>query len=162
MTTLIIGAAGKTGRRIVERLEARDVVVRPASRATGFDWHDPSTWPAMVEGIDAAYISYHPDITVPGAPEAIAAFSKLAAAHGVKRLVLLSGRGESEAQRAERLMQAAGTEWTDRALQLVRAELQRGVHGRRRARGRGRRCPPATSRSRSSTSRTSPTSPSRR
>jgi uncharacterized protein YbjT (DUF2867 family) len=112
MTTLIIGAAGKTGRRIVERLEARNVAVRPASRATGFDWNDPVTWPAMVEGIDAAYISYHPDITVPGAPEAIAEFSKVAAAHGVKRLVLLSGRGESEAQRAEELMQAAGTEWT--------------------------------------------------
>ena len=56
----------------------------------------------MVEGIDAAYISYHPDITVPGAPEAIGEFSKVAAAHGVKRLVLLSGRGEAEAQRAER------------------------------------------------------------
>ena len=112
MNTLIIGAAGKTGRRIVERLEARNVAVRPASRATGFDWNDPATWPAMVEGIDAAYISYHPDITVPGAPEAIAAFSKVAAAHGVKRLVLLSGRGESEAERAERLVQAAGTEWT--------------------------------------------------
>ena len=66
----------------------------------------------MVEGIDAAYISYHPDITFPGAPEAIAEFSKLAAAHGVKRLVLLSGRGEAEAQRAEVLMQEAGTEWT--------------------------------------------------
>ena len=112
MTMLIIGAAGKTGRRIVNRLEARNVAVRPASRSTGFDWNDPQTWPAIVEGIEAAYISYHPDITVPGAPEAIGEFSKVAAAHGVKRLVLLSGRGEAEAQHAEALMQDAGTEWT--------------------------------------------------
>lgn len=112
MLTLVIGAAGKTGRRVVSRLEARGVPVRPASRATGFDWNDPGTWPAMVDGVEAAYVSYHPDLTVPGAPEAIGAFAKVAAGHGVKRLVLLSGRGEAEAQRAERLLQEAGTEWT--------------------------------------------------
>lgn len=112
MLTLVIGAAGKTGRRIVSRLEARNVAVRPASRSTGFDWNDPGTWPATVQGVDAAYISYYPDLTVPGAPETIGAFAKVAAEHGVKRLVLLSGRGEDEAQRAEQLLQEAGTEWT--------------------------------------------------
>jgi uncharacterized protein YbjT (DUF2867 family) len=112
MLTLVIGAPGKTGRRIVSRLEARGLPVRRASRSTGFDWNDPSTWPAFVQGVDAAYVSYFPDLTVPGAPEAIGAFSKVAAAHGVERLVLLSGRGEPEAQRAERELQTAGTEWT--------------------------------------------------
>ena len=110
MTTLIIGATGKTGRRIMDRLEGRDV--RPGSRATGFEWNDRSTWSPMLEGIDAAYISYFPDIAVEGAAETVGAFSQLAAAHGVKRLVLLSGRGEPEAERAEREVAAAGTEWT--------------------------------------------------
>ena len=110
MTTLIIGATGKTGRRIMERLDGRDV--RPGSRATGFEWNDRSTWAPTLEGIDAAYISYYPDIAVEGAADTIGAFSQLAAAHGVKRLVLLSGRGVPEAQRAEQELIAAGTEWT--------------------------------------------------
>ncbi len=110
MTTLIIGATGKTGRRIMERLDGRDV--RPASRATGFEWNDRSTWAPMLEGVDTAYISYFPDLAVDGAAETVGALSRLAAERGVKRLVLLSGRGEPEAQRAEREMAAAGTEWT--------------------------------------------------
>jgi uncharacterized protein YbjT (DUF2867 family) len=109
MTTLVLGATGKTGRRICERLGDD---VRRGSRATGFDWNDRSTWPAMVAGVDAAYISYYPDLSLPGAAESVGAFSALAASHGVKRLVLLSGRGEPEAQRAEQTMAAAGTEWT--------------------------------------------------
>lgn len=109
MTTLVLGATGKTGRRIADRLTDD---VRRGSRATGFDWNDRSTWPAMVDGVDAAYISYYPDLSVPGAAQTVGAFAALAAAHGVRRLVLLSGRGEPEAQRAERAVAAAGTEWT--------------------------------------------------
>jgi uncharacterized protein YbjT (DUF2867 family) len=108
MTTLIIGATGKTGRRIMDRLTG----ARPASRATGFEWNDRSTWAPTLDGVEAAYISYFPDLAVEGAAETVGAFSQLAAAHGVKRLVLLSGRGEPEAQRAERELAAAGTEWT--------------------------------------------------
>jgi uncharacterized protein YbjT (DUF2867 family) len=109
MTTLVLGATGKTGRRIADRLTDD---VRRGSRATGFDWNDRSSWPAMVDGVDAAYISYYPDLSLPGAAEAVGAFSALACAHGVKRLVLLSGRGEPEALKAEQALAAAGTEWT--------------------------------------------------
>ena len=112
MTTLVIGATGKTGRRIVERLQARSVPVKLASRATGFEWHDRATWGPMLDGVDAAYISFYPDITVDGGADAVGALAQLAAERGVKRLVLLSGRGEEEAQRAEREMAKAGTEWT--------------------------------------------------
>jgi uncharacterized protein YbjT (DUF2867 family) len=112
MTTLVIGATGKTGRRIVERLRARDVPVRLASRATGFEWQDRSTWGPLLDGVDAAYISYYPDLTVDGGADAVGALAQLAAERGVKRLVLLSGRGEPEAQRAERELAKAGTEWT--------------------------------------------------
>ena len=62
-------------------------------------------------GRAAAYVSYFPDLAVPGAPEAVGA---LAAARrsGVERLVLLSGRGEEEAQRAEASLQAPRADWT--------------------------------------------------
>jgi uncharacterized protein YbjT (DUF2867 family) len=60
----------------------------------------------------AAYVSYFPDVAVPGAPEAIAAFAHDALAAGVRRLVLLSGRGEAEAQRAEQALRASGADWT--------------------------------------------------
>jgi uncharacterized protein YbjT (DUF2867 family) len=48
---------------------------------------------------------------MPGATDAIQAFVDLAAKHGVKRLVLLSGRGEEEAQACERIVQGSGLEW---------------------------------------------------
>lgn len=110
--TLVLGGTGKTGRRIVERLEQRGVTTRVAARSTGFDWHDPTTWDAQLEGVTAAYISYSPDLAVPGATEAIRLLAQKAVEAGVKRLVLLSGRGEAEAQRCERIVQEAGVAWT--------------------------------------------------
>jgi uncharacterized protein YbjT (DUF2867 family) len=113
-TTLITGGTGKTGRRIVERLRARGVPVRVGSRSgePPFDWEDPSTWAPALRGASAAYLSYFPDLAVPGARDAVAAVSELAVEQGVRRLVLLSGRGEEEAQRAERAVQDSGAEWT--------------------------------------------------
>jgi uncharacterized protein YbjT (DUF2867 family) len=113
-TTLITGGTGKTGRRIVERLRARGVPVRVGSRSgePPFDWKDPSTWAPALRGASAAYLSYFPDLAVPGARDAVAAVSELAVEQGVRRLVLLSGRGEEEAQRAERAVQDSGAEWT--------------------------------------------------
>lgn len=112
--TLVLGGTGKTGRRIVERLQDRGVATRIASRSAvpSFDWNDPATWDAVLDGVAAAYISYSPDLAVPGATETIRAFVARAAAHGVHRLVLLSGRGEEEAQRCERIVQDSGLEWT--------------------------------------------------
>jgi uncharacterized protein YbjT (DUF2867 family) len=112
MTTLITGATGKTGTRIIERLTAADVAVRPASRATGFDWEDPSTWAATLDGVDVAYLAYYPDLAVPGAADTVGAFARQAATAGVQRLVLLSGRGEPEALRAEQEVAAAGVPLT--------------------------------------------------
>jgi uncharacterized protein YbjT (DUF2867 family) len=113
-TILVLGGTGKTGRRVVDRLQAAGVPVRVGSRTAepGFDWDDRSTWTAALDGARAVYISYYPDLGVPGAREAIAAFTKHALGHGVRRLVLLSGRGEAEAQRAEEALQASGADWT--------------------------------------------------
>ena len=113
-TTLVLGGTGKTGRRIAQRLEARGMPTRAASRSGNppFDWDDQGTWGAALDGVTAAYISYAPDLTIPGATDAVGAFVERAVAHGVRRLVLLSGRGEEEAQRAELLIQRADVEWT--------------------------------------------------
>lgn len=117
-TILVLGGNGKTGRRVAERLTARGVDVRIGSRnaAVPFDWNDQSTWKAAVADTAAVYITYVPDLAVPGAPDAVAAFAEVAVGSGVRRLVLLSGRGEVEAQNAEeRLRQVAepaGVEWT--------------------------------------------------
>ena len=113
-TTLVIGASGKTGRLVSERLIAAGRRVRPASRSsqTRFDWEDRSTWLPALEGVGAAYITYYPDLALPGAAETVGAFADLAVANGVKRLVLLSGRGEEGARNAEIKLQESGADWT--------------------------------------------------
>ncbi|MBT2897455.1 NmrA family transcriptional regulator [Streptomyces sp. McG3] len=111
-TVLVTSGTGKTGRRVVERLRALGVPVRSGSR-TGevpFDWQDASGWAAALRGARAAYVAYYPDLAVPGAAEAMAAFGRTAAACGVRRVVLLSGRGEPRALVAEEALRgAAGT-----------------------------------------------------
>ncbi len=111
---LILGGTGKTGRRLAERLTVRGIPVRIGSRSgtPRFDWEVPASWAPALERVSAVYISYYPDIAVPGAAEVIGAFARLAVRHGVSRLVLLSGRGEHEAQRAEEMLKASGADWT--------------------------------------------------
>lgn len=111
---LILGGTGKTGRRIAERLQAQRMPVRIGSRSEkpAFDWSDRSTWAAALEGVGAIYVSYYPDLAVPGASDDVAALVDLAKASGVRRLVLLSGRGEAEAQACEAVVMRSGTDWT--------------------------------------------------
>jgi uncharacterized protein YbjT (DUF2867 family) len=111
---LVLGGTGKTGRRVAARLRKRGVAVRIGSRSgtPPFDWEDRATWAPVLRGASAAYVSYSPDLAVPGAPEAVAEFSRIAIAGGTRRLVLISGRGEVEAQRAEAELQASGADWT--------------------------------------------------
>jgi uncharacterized protein YbjT (DUF2867 family) len=113
-TTLVLGANGKTGGRVAARLEARGLSVRRGTRAGAppFDWEDPGTWPAAVEGMTAMYVSYFPDLAVPGAVDAVRELSAIADRAGVRRLVLLSGRGEEEAQAAEAVVASENIEWT--------------------------------------------------
>jgi uncharacterized protein YbjT (DUF2867 family) len=112
--TLVLGATGKTGRRITQRLEAAGLAVRRGSRDANppFDWEDRSTWDAVLDGAHAVYICFQPDLAVPGALESIQAFTDLAVKSGVRKLVLLSGRGEIEAEQAERVVQNSGIDWT--------------------------------------------------
>ena len=113
-TVLVLGATGMTGRRVAERLTAAGVSVRRGSRSSPlrFDWNDDSTWPAAVRGATAAYVSYYPYLSFPGAADTVGAFAELAVASGIRRIVLLSGRGEEGARRAEDAVQRSGAEWT--------------------------------------------------
>jgi len=111
---LITGVTGKTGRRIQDRLAARGISARPASRqsAVPFDWYDASTWADALQGIRTAYLSFYPDLAVAGAPAIIQDFNDFAVRSGVKKLVLLSGRGEINAQRCEDIVLGSGVEAT--------------------------------------------------
>ena len=112
--TLVLGATGKTGRRIAEQLKNKGVPVRLGSRSAvpTFDWNNEANWDACLQDVEAAYINYAPDLAIPGATDSIQAFVDRAKRHGVQRLVLLSGRGEAEAQACERIVQSSGIDST--------------------------------------------------
>ncbi|WP_435623351.1 NmrA family NAD(P)-binding protein [Flagellimonas sp.] len=107
---LVLGGTGKTGRRIVERLQQQGHKVRIGSRGATpkFDWEDQSTWEKALEGMDSVYITYQPDLAVPGAKEAIEGLTKEAKKQGVEKLVLLSGKGEREAELCEEIVMNSG------------------------------------------------------
>jgi uncharacterized protein YbjT (DUF2867 family) len=111
---LVIGGTGKTGRRIVERLQARGIPVRIGSRSAEipFDWENQATWPTALQNIASVYIAFQPDLAMPSADDVIRAFTELAVASGVQHLVLLSGRGEKEAEQCEQIVQNSGVAWT--------------------------------------------------
>lgn len=113
-STLVLGATGTTGRRVADRLAAGGVPVRRGSRSAhpAFEWTDESTWPAVLAGVSAVYLVYYPDLVAPGAVDTVRRFAAAAVAAGVRRIVLLSGRGEPEAQRAEQVVLAAGVDAT--------------------------------------------------
>lgn len=115
---LVIGSTGKTGRRIVERLISKGFAVREGSRAAPipFDWDEPASWAPALSGVKTAYVSYFPDLAFPGAAEKIEALTRVAAEKGVRKLVLLSGRGEAHARQCEDIIRNSGLEFT-----LVRA-----------------------------------------
>jgi uncharacterized protein YbjT (DUF2867 family) len=112
--TLVLGGTGKTGRRVARRLRARGIPVRVGSRSgqPPFDWENRGTWAPALRDVNSAYVSYYPDIAAPGAVETVGAFARLAVGRGVRRLVLLSGRGEAEAERAEQAVRDSGADLT--------------------------------------------------
>ena len=113
-TTLVLGGTGKTGRRVEQQLKARGVPTRVGSRSSEppFDWEDEATWAPALQNVGSVYVSYYPDLAVPGAVEAVRSFAELAVESGVRRLVLLSGRGEPEAERAEAAVRDSGADLT--------------------------------------------------
>ena len=111
-TVVVTGASGRTGSRVAEAARAAGLTVRAASRAQGFDWEDPTTWAQALRDADAAYLMYPSDIGSPAAAEAIGALAREAVGLGVRRLVLLSARGEDQALPAEEALRSSGADWT--------------------------------------------------
>lgn len=112
---LVLGANGKTGHRVVEKLSQQGCEnIRMGSRSANppFDWEKPNTWAASLAGMDSVYITFQPDLAVPSAADTIQRFTKQATLAGVKKMVLLSGRGEKEAQICERIVMNTATHWT--------------------------------------------------
>lgn len=113
-TFLVLGGNGKTGSRVVKRLLEKNYNVKIGSRSAEipFIWEDPSSWEPVLKDIDAVYITFQPDLAMSGGVETISSFSKIAVELGVKKLVLLSGRGEPEAQECEEAVIHSGADWT--------------------------------------------------
>ncbi|MGW5351474.1 SDR family oxidoreductase [Streptomyces sp. NPDC004031] len=111
---LVLGGTGRTGRRVVRRLAALHLPVRIGSRSGGlpFDWQQPATWEPVLAGARAVYVAYQPDPAASGAADKVGRLAGLAVASGVRRLVLLSRRGEPEAMRAEEALKRSGAQWT--------------------------------------------------
>ncbi|MFV2175452.1 NAD(P)H-binding protein [Actinomadura sp. LOL_016] len=113
---LVLGARGKTGRRVTARLTDLGVPVRAASRSTGtrFEWADRATWGPALDGAGAVYLV---PMNESVDQDAVAEFARAAVAAGVRRLVLLAARGVDGAPQpaqepAERAVRESGAEWT--------------------------------------------------
>jgi len=113
-TTLVLGGTGKTGGRVAARLTARGLPVRIGSRSgePPFDWEDRATWAPALRDVASVYVSYYPDLAVPGAAATVGSFAELAVESGARRLVLLSGRGEEGAELGEQAVRDSGADWT--------------------------------------------------
>ncbi|RLK58873.1 uncharacterized protein YbjT (DUF2867 family) [Actinokineospora cianjurensis] len=118
MSILVTGATGKSGKRVVQHLRAKGVAVRAAARPV-FDWTDEGTWDAALEGVRAVYVVQLDGTTL------VRPFIERAARHGVRRIVLASGRGLDDPDYArdtagvrpglvdsEAATRASGLEWT--------------------------------------------------
>lgn len=115
---LVIGGTGKTGRRVAENLTQLGHNVRVVGRKSNpaFDWENPETYNESLKDMDRAYIVYYPDLAVPGSRDAITTLTKKALEAGLEKVVLLSGKGETEAEACEDIVANSGLNYT-----LVRA-----------------------------------------
>jgi uncharacterized protein YbjT (DUF2867 family) len=111
---LVLGGKGKTGSRVAERLTKLGKTIRIGSRSEkpSFNWENKETWVGALEGMDTVYITFQPDLAVPGALKAIEAFTSQAVKAGIQKMVLLSGKGEKEAELCEQVVKNSGVDWT--------------------------------------------------
>lgn len=103
---LVIGGTGKTGRKVANKLTKIGHNVRIGSRSASppFDWEKPEDWSKALRGMEKIYITFQPDLAVPGALEAIEELTKQAKKSNIKKVVLLSGKGEREAELCEQVI----------------------------------------------------------
>lgn len=111
---LVLGATGKTGSRVATRLQQLGIPVRAGHRSATlpFDWQNSTTWQPALQSVKKLYLSFQPDLAVPGAIDTLERFCRQAVKSGVQKIVLLSGRGEDEARQAEDVVKNSGVDWT--------------------------------------------------
>jgi uncharacterized protein YbjT (DUF2867 family) len=87
---LVTGATGKTGRSLTALLAQEGVAYRAASRGgeRPFDWSQPDTWDAALEGVASVYLVA--PAAVDDAHARMTAFLQSAMRKGASRFVLLS------------------------------------------------------------------------
>ncbi|MET9291193.1 NAD(P)H-binding protein [Streptomyces sp. NPDC003077] len=102
-TTLVIGATGTTGSRTTAQLIAEGHRVKAASRRAAplpgaepvrFDWYDPGTHGAALDGADRVYLV--PPLGDPDPAAVMLPFLRRARDAGVRRAVLLSSSAVPE------------------------------------------------------------------
>ncbi|QEY32714.1 hypothetical protein EVJ50_11235 [Synechococcus sp. RSCCF101] len=113
-TTLVLGSSGKTGRRIAARLHERGCAVRSGSRTASpaFHWEDPSTWSDVLSDVAQMVVILPSSLPIAGTPARFRALVQVAEAHGVERLVLVSGRGEAACLEWEAALRESSLAWT--------------------------------------------------
>lgn len=111
---LVLGGTGKTGRKVAEKLTNNGYEVRIGSRSAepSFDWSQPSKWSEVLKDVDAVYIAYQPDLAVPGALESIEKLLDEIKKNSIQKVVLLSGKGEKEAELCEQVVIHSGLNYT--------------------------------------------------
>lgn len=111
---LVLGGTGKTGRKVASKLKGAGHEVRIGSRSATpeFSWENPSGWDKVLQGMDMMYVTYQPDLAVPGAFEAIVKLTEKAKEAGIRKIVILSGKGEKEAERCEQVIASSGIDFT--------------------------------------------------
>ncbi len=118
-TILLLGGTGKTARRIATRLTAAGATPRTAARhdaSIHFDWDDPATHGAALDGAAAVYL-VPPARSLEFAPQ-VSVFLDRAEAAGVRHVTFLSARG----------VEHAPPEAAMRAVELDLAARQRLTH----------------------------------
>jgi len=108
--TIITAPHSKTGKRVVNLFNKAGLAYRGASRTSEvpFDWTQPETWIDTLHSANAIYIVLPPDLAFSGLPEILKRFLKFCSAKRLKKIVLLSGRGEEEALKCEQLTLSCG------------------------------------------------------
>lgn len=124
MTVLVTAATGKVGREVTAQLRAQSVGLREGSRRSEppLDWNNPATWPAIVDGVDRAFLIVpggddgHRSVT--GLGSRVIEFIDLAQRQGVERVVLMTALGmefapaEVEQRAVELHLQSSSLAWT--------------------------------------------------
>lgn len=120
---LVIGATGKTGRRVAANLQQRGLQFRAVSRSSAvpFDWNDTTTWSGALESVRAVYV-VHPGLGMTDAADQVRDFAQAAAAAGVTKAVLAATPDDgSEFSQA---MRAAEKHIVDAGLNLTSLRLR--------------------------------------